>query len=323
MVYFVYLLAAIGATGNPSSAQDVASPPPLSRSDPKPRGNPGLWADPNDYPSVALQKEIEGTTGFSVTVGPDGRVFDCAITSSSGSPELDMATCTNVKRRARFEPALDASGAPTTGKYANRIRWQIPRYVTEISFPRGPEMQGTAWARILPSDFPQMALAEKRQGNVKIELAISSVGAVAACKILESSRHADLDAKSCEIALNKAKFGPALDYSGQPTPGRVQLELNWLIPAVGSTQPLPIIPTPPPLPKELRPQAGTTTISFIVAADGSLTDCQAQTTMDIKGFMPEALCNAKIKMEPYTDANDKKVARRVVIKTIIELEDVK
>ncbi|WP_397603934.1 energy transducer TonB [Sphingorhabdus sp.] len=323
MIYLVYLLAAIGATGNPSSSQDVASPPPLSRPDPKPRGNPGNWATSNDYPSVALQQEIEGTSGFSLTVGPDGRVSDCVITQSSGSPELDATTCTNVKRRARFEPALDASGTPTTGKYANRIRWQIPRVVPEISFPRGPEMQGTAWARILPSDFPQKALAEKRQGIVKIELAISSVGAVAACKILESSRHADLDAKSCEIALNKAKFGPALDFSGQPTPGRVQTEFNWRIPGVGSTQPLPVIPIPPTLPKESRPKAGTTTVSFIVAADGSLTECQGQTTMDIKGFTPEAPCNAKIKMEPYTDANDKKVARRVVIKTNIEIEDVK
>ena len=323
MLHFVYLLAAFGATGNPSSAQDVASPPPLSRADPRPRGNPRLWANPNDYPSVALQQEIEGTTGFSVTVGPDGRVSYCVITASSGSPELDLATCTNVRRRARFEPALDASGTPTTGKYANRVRWQIPRSVPEISFPRGPEMQGTAWARILPSDFPQMALAEKRQGRVKFELAISPTGVVEGCKVLESSRYADLDAKSCEIALSKAKFGPALDYSGQPTPGRVQLELNWLIPVVGSTQPLPIVPTLPPLPKDARPKAGATTVSFILAADGSLTECQGQTTMDTKGFTPEALCNAKIKMEPYTDANDKKVARRVVIKTRIQIEDVK
>jgi hypothetical protein len=30
-----------------------------------------------------------------------------------------------------------------------------------------------------------------------------------------------------------------------------------------------------------------------------------------------------MKMEPYTDANDKKVARRVVVKTTVEIEDVK
>jgi TonB family protein len=323
MIYPVYLLAAIGATDNPSSSQDVASPPPLSRPDPKPRGNPGHWATSNDYPSVALQQEIEGTSGFSLTVGPDGRVSDCVITQSSGSPELDATTCTNVTRRARFEPALDASGTPTTGKYANRVRWQIPRFVPEISFPRGPVMQGTAWARILPSDFPQKALAEKRQGRVKFELAISPTGVVEGCKVLESSMHADLDAESCKIALNKAKFGPALDVAGQATAGRVQTRLNWRLPMEGGGANLPVIPISPTLPKELRPKAGTATLSFIVAADGSLAECQGQTTMDTRFFRPEAMCNAKMKMEPYTDANDKKVARRVVIKTNIEIEDVK
>lgn len=324
MAYFVYLLAAVGATGNAESVQDPSPPPPLNRPNPIPRGNPGNWANTNDYPSVALQKEMEGTTGFSVTVGPDGRVSDCVIISSSGSPELDLATCTNVKRRARFEPALDANGSPTTGKYANRVRWQIPSFVPQISFPRGPVMQGSAWARILPTDFPQNALADKRQGKVKIELAISPVGGIVGCTILESSSHADLDAKTCEIASNKAKFGPALDVSGLPTAGRVQTEIDWRLQSEGGAPLLPEISIKPlTMPKELRPKAGATTLSFIVAADGTLEECKGQTTMDAKLFVPDAPCKAKLKMEPYTDANDQKIARRVVIKTTVEIEDVK
>lgn len=323
MVYFVYLLAAIGATDNPSSTQDVASPPSLSRPYPRPRGNPGNWATPNDYPSVALQQEIEGTTGFSVTVGPDGRVSNCVVTQSSGSPELDATTCTNVTRRARFEPALDANGTPTTGKYANRIRWQIPRFVPEISFPRGPEMQGTAWARILPSDFPQKALVEKRQGRVQFELAISPTGVVEGCKVLASSTHADLDAESCNIATTKAKFGPALDVAGQATAGRVQTELNWRLPGEeGAMPPAGVAALPVKLPKELLPKAGEATLSYTIAADGTMTDCSVQSTMETNA-MADALCKMKVKFEPYTDSNDKKVARRVVIKTIVELEDVK
>jgi protein TonB len=30
-------------------------------------------------------------------------------------------------RRARFNPALDEDGKPTTGSYSNAIRWVIPR----------------------------------------------------------------------------------------------------------------------------------------------------------------------------------------------------
>ena len=106
-----------------------AAPPP-PRFTPKgasPKGNPGNWATTNDYPARALREEREGTTGFRVTVGPDGRVADCQITSSSGHSDLDQATCDNVRRRARFNPATDGEGNPTSGTYQNRVRWVIPK----------------------------------------------------------------------------------------------------------------------------------------------------------------------------------------------------
>ena len=106
-----------------------AAPPP-PRFTPKgaaPKGNPANWATSNDYPSRALREEREGTTGFRVTVGTDGKVVDCSITSSSGSPDLDAATCDNVRRRARFTPGTDGDGNPTTSSYATRIRWVIPK----------------------------------------------------------------------------------------------------------------------------------------------------------------------------------------------------
>ena len=112
----------------PAPAAPPPPPPPVAkRPNPIPKGNPGNWANTNDYPSRALQQEREGTTGFRVTVGANGRVTDCQISSSSGHPDLDTAACTNVTRRARFDPALDSTGQPTTGTYSNRVRWQIPK----------------------------------------------------------------------------------------------------------------------------------------------------------------------------------------------------
>ncbi len=104
--------------------------PPAPRFTPKgavPKGNPGSWATTNDYPSRALREEREGTTGFRVTVGPDGKVTDCSVTSSSGHSDLDEAACANIRRRARFAPAVDGNGSPTTGTYSNRVRWVIPK----------------------------------------------------------------------------------------------------------------------------------------------------------------------------------------------------
>ncbi|MCB2048351.1 MAG: energy transducer TonB [Novosphingobium sp.] len=104
------------------------APPPAPKgptSNPQPRGNPGSWATPNDYPSRALREERTGTTGFRVTVDASGRVIDCQVTSSSGHADLDQATCQNVSRRARFKPALE-DGQPVQGTYSNRVRWVIP-----------------------------------------------------------------------------------------------------------------------------------------------------------------------------------------------------
>ena len=105
----------------------AAPPPPrLQPKGAQPKGNPASWATTNDYPTRALREERAGTTGFRVSVGPDGKVTSCSVTSSSGSPDLDEATCSNVTRRARFAPATDGEGNPTSGSYSNRIRWVIP-----------------------------------------------------------------------------------------------------------------------------------------------------------------------------------------------------
>ena len=112
----------------PAPVAPAAPPPP--RMQPKgatPRGNQGSWVTTNDYPSRALREEREGVTGYRLSVGPDGKVADCSITSSSGSPDLDDATCANLRRRARFTAATDGEGQPTTGSFSGRVRWQIPK----------------------------------------------------------------------------------------------------------------------------------------------------------------------------------------------------
>jgi protein TonB len=111
----------------PPPAPPAPPPPPrVQPKDPEPRGNPGNWATPNDYPRRALREEREGTTRFRVTVNAEGRVTDCQVTGSSGHADLDEATCQNITRRARFKPATDGEGQPTTGSYSNSVRWVIP-----------------------------------------------------------------------------------------------------------------------------------------------------------------------------------------------------
>jgi periplasmic protein TonB len=112
----------------PPPAPPAPPPPPavVKAQKAQPKGQPGNWATTDDYPSSAIRAEEQGTTGFRVEVGPDGRVTSCSVTRSSGSSTLDEATCRLVTRRARFTPAKDTSGAAISDTYSNNIRWVLP-----------------------------------------------------------------------------------------------------------------------------------------------------------------------------------------------------
>ena len=101
-------------------------PPPRVVEPAKARGDLHALFSTDDYPNSALQAQQQGTTAVSISIGPDGRVVGCDITSSSGSSALDSATCNIIRRRARYTPARDSTGAATGGTDSARIRWVLP-----------------------------------------------------------------------------------------------------------------------------------------------------------------------------------------------------
>lgn len=80
-----------------------------------------------DYPEAARRNREEGVVSFSLEVGSNGRTANCTITASSGSSTLDAATCRLLVARARFTPATDSSGNPTTSVEPGVIRWTLPK----------------------------------------------------------------------------------------------------------------------------------------------------------------------------------------------------
>ncbi len=116
----------------PPSPPALVAPPPAPPAPPsQARGattkNERSWAAriQENYPARALREETEGTVGVRVTVSPDGRVSVCSVTASSGSSILDEAACKGMERYARFNPALDAAGNPTSGNYSTRITYRL------------------------------------------------------------------------------------------------------------------------------------------------------------------------------------------------------
>jgi protein TonB len=110
----------------PPAPAPPAPPPPRIVPPQRARANLNSYFSADDYPAAALRGNDQGTTGFSLTIGPNGRVTDCSVTSSSGSSALDQATCRILRSRARYTPARDSSGNPTSGRDSGRVTWRLP-----------------------------------------------------------------------------------------------------------------------------------------------------------------------------------------------------
>lgn len=103
-----------------------APPAPRVSQAAKAKGNLLSLFSNDDYPQAAIRSEEQGTTAVRLTIGSDGRVSDCSVTSPSGSTSLDSATCSILRRRARFTPAKDQAGNPISDTYSQRIKWVLP-----------------------------------------------------------------------------------------------------------------------------------------------------------------------------------------------------
>ncbi|MDE0879138.1 MAG: energy transducer TonB [Sphingomonas bacterium] len=91
-----------------------------------PAGNPGSWFATDDYPTAARRREEQGPVSVRLAIDARGRVADCVVLQSSGSPSLDAATCLIATRRARFYPATNGDGQPIASTYAlPGVRWQL------------------------------------------------------------------------------------------------------------------------------------------------------------------------------------------------------
>ena len=102
-------------------------PPPPRKVEPaRARGDVRMLFSDSDYPASAQAAGAQGTAQASLTIGPDGRVVGCSLVRSTGNGALDAATCSILRRRAKFTPAHDSSGAATTDTYTTPpITWRL------------------------------------------------------------------------------------------------------------------------------------------------------------------------------------------------------
>jgi TonB family protein len=91
-----------------------------------PKGNPGDWITPSDYPAVSVRKEEEGVVRFRLMVDATGNPTACHVTDSTESEAFEDVVCLALLQRAKFEPALDGHGKPAASYWSNTARFQVP-----------------------------------------------------------------------------------------------------------------------------------------------------------------------------------------------------
>ena len=61
----------------------------------------------------------------SLVVDASGAVTDCVVTNMTVAESFGDAACTDVKKRAIFEPAMDEAGRPMASFYTTRLRYTM------------------------------------------------------------------------------------------------------------------------------------------------------------------------------------------------------
>ena len=79
-------------------------------------------------------------------------------------------------------------------------------------------------------DYPREALRTATQGRVLVRLDIGTNGRVSACSPVATSGSAVIDATTCRLVRQRARFRPAIDAGGRRVAARIIASVTWLIP---------------------------------------------------------------------------------------------
>jgi TonB family protein len=76
-----------------------------------------------DYPYEAYSRGKGGTVGVLFWIEATGRVSNCEVIESSAAPVLEKTTCDVLTKRAKYNPAKDATGRAVRAPSFSRVRW--------------------------------------------------------------------------------------------------------------------------------------------------------------------------------------------------------
>ncbi|HEX9964445.1 MAG TPA: TonB family protein [Allosphingosinicella sp.] len=173
-----------------------------------PKGPLTAYVTEGDYPAAAIRHRQQGTVFFRLSIGRDGRVTGCTVTSSSSSDLLDSTTCRLMVRRVRFTPATDPQGRPRADEFAGQIEWRLPEpRLPWVPLPERPQVALDLWSSCNWGEASRLALSSLEPPAVAERAIRACVGLEAdAARALEASA----DTRATGRRIIKARKGDFL-----------------------------------------------------------------------------------------------------------------
>jgi len=89
--------------------------------------------------------------------------------------------------------------------------------------------EGSVKGLIKSEDYPEVSIQDLASGSVRFLLLVNEAGRVVDCTVTETSGIAALDAQSCSIVVERARFKPAVGIDGKPARGALEQRVTWRV----------------------------------------------------------------------------------------------
>jgi hypothetical protein len=169
-----------------------------------PKDDPAKWVRASDLPKISDNAAV---TTFDLTIDQTGKSVGCEIIVGSGRGDLDEAVCRAVLKRARFRPALDASGSTIHSVRRDRVIWKPNVRSGNKSYDSADLVVNT------PEQLPRADIL------AEVLLVMTESGDPSECIIATSSGAKTLDEIACKAATDPKIASPVTDAAGQNVAG--------------------------------------------------------------------------------------------------------
>jgi TonB family protein len=141
--------------------------------------------------------------------------------------ELQLRAGSELRLRIPADQARDAVAAHRRCTAGIAQQWRVDEAAL-AALRRRPAT--TNFLGYRSSDYPARALMSRTQGRVILRVTVTAEGRPADCVVVATSGDASIDARSCQVAMQRGRFTPGLDAAGRPVTIPAVFTVTWRVP---------------------------------------------------------------------------------------------